>query len=415
MSELESLIQQLKSVKLGGSTSHCELDGGTIVGGYEIQRKLGKGRFASVWEAKRGNGSSVALKIYRCREEKYYENEVKILNRVFEHAVREQIPPMHIIGYFGTFAHVVFKSDLSPRVHPVIIFDIAGDSLSKLIRHCRKTYGVGLPMEVVKRITREILIGLKYLHSCGIIHTDIKPENILLNGAASELTPDNIHITIADLGSSCFVDKIFSQNVGTTQYLAPELIIERPYGTPVDIWAAFVTCYELITGDLLFDVYAECETSYGEDVDCEGLEGIVCTEDNCDNNCGDNCGGKSNNSDSNSNDSNSDSNSDSDSDPSEDDLDETKVNYRHLLLIAKVIGYPPGEFTRYARDYYNRRNHLKNNPDINPISISELLISNYEIELPECKKIEDFLLTGLRYMPEHRITAEQALLHPFLI
>lgn len=63
-------------------------------------------------------------------------------------------------------------------VHTCLVFQPLGCSLYKLIV---KNKYQGLPIEVVKSITRQILEGLHFLHSkCNIIHTDIKPENILL-------------------------------------------------------------------------------------------------------------------------------------------------------------------------------------------------------------------------------------------
>ena len=60
----------------------------------------------------------------------------------------------------------------------MIVFELLGKSLLDLIEayNCR-----GLPIAVVKKIAKEVLIGLDYLHNeCNIIHTDLKPENIMM-------------------------------------------------------------------------------------------------------------------------------------------------------------------------------------------------------------------------------------------
>lgn len=63
-------------------------------------------------------------------------------------------------------------------IHTCLVFEALGCSLYKLIV---KNSFQGLPIRMVKSIIRQILQGLYYLHTkCGIIHTDIKPENILL-------------------------------------------------------------------------------------------------------------------------------------------------------------------------------------------------------------------------------------------
>lgn len=62
--------------------------------------------------------------------------------------------------------------------HKCIVFEALGCSLYKLIVRCQFK---GLPMTLVKSVTKQVLQGLDYLHrKCRIIHTDIKPENILL-------------------------------------------------------------------------------------------------------------------------------------------------------------------------------------------------------------------------------------------
>lgn len=419
MSELDLLTRQIVTAKAvpkdNKESSHCKLTRGEIIGNYEVIEPVGKGRFATVWSAKNSaSGEPCAIKIYRVGSHNsyYYENEVKILNRIFEFYMRTQSVPTNLIIYRGTFVHVNVGRDLAPRIHPCVLFGLAGDSVSKLVRFCKHKYGGGLPLPAVKKIMRDVLTGLSYLHKCNIIHTDIKPSNLLLNGRveAIESTGD-INVSIGDLGSSTFADDLFSRHVGTVQYCAPELIIEQPtYTTSIDIWAAFTMCFGLITGDLLFDVFGECDITYGEDVDSVGVESDE----------------PINSSDESRSDEMADeetidlvaqhyaSSDDSNSSGESDEEDEEKINYRHLLLIEKVIGPAPREFTRNARIYYNRRDRLKNNPDIEHIGIAQLLASNYDMEPHDCQEIERFLLRGLRYLPEDRVTADEALADPWL-
>ncbi len=402
---MESTYDRTQPAK---QSSHCKLLRNDIVGGYQIEKPLGKGRFSTVWGAKKVGGydnngcynnTSVAIKVYRRggNNEDFFSNEIGILTRINKYAEETQTEPTNLIKYLGTIAHISMTN--GPKIHPCVIFEWAGESLSSLLKFCILEYKKGIPVHIVKKIMRDVLSGLSYLHKCEIIHTDIKPSNVLLGSNVEDLDADNMKIVIADLGSSTFTNDLFSIHVGTTEYLAPELILEQDYGTPMDIWASFIMCYELITGDLLFDVFGECEVTYGEDVDCVMLDLSEDTDlaeeqehtENTENNITDS------------------------SDSSGEEEDETKVAYRHLLLIAKVLGYPPSEFCRNARDYYNRRNKLMDNPDIIMLPISELLYSNYQMEIEDCKQIEEFLLCGLKYMPDERITADGALAHEWLI
>lgn len=400
--ELEQLSRQLGKVNFTPPlkiSSHCKLKSGDQLGDYTVGRVLGQGRFATVWSIIKGD-STYAAKVYRCgdRNGEYYRNEVKILNKIFHFAFLSQNIPPNLIGYMGTFVHIEVGHDYSPNIHPCVMFRLAGDHVGRLLRHFRDEYDEGLPIVTVKKFMREILTGLAYLHKCGVIHTDIKPSNLLMNKKVDEITNlDDITVCIGDLGSSTPADDIFTQHVGTDGYIAPELILEKKYTQAIDIWAAFVVCYELITGELLFDVYGECDVDYGEDIKDDIRRQDSREDDAPADEAMDVMGGGSD--------------TDSSGDGS---LSERKVNYNHLLLLEKVLGPAPKEFWSEGRKYYNARGRLLYNPDIEHLSISKLLQKNYDMNEWDCQEIENFLLCGLKYMPEDRISCEDALKHPWL-
>lgn len=102
----------------------------------------------------------------------------------------------------------------------------------------------GLEIGFVRHITKQVLQGLAYLHDeCKIIHTDIKPENVLM-----ECNMKNVKI--ADLGNGCWIvnfitflliqqfkHKKFADDIQTRQYRSLEVIIGAGYSTPADIWS----------------------------------------------------------------------------------------------------------------------------------------------------------------------------------
>jgi serine/threonine protein kinase len=328
----------------------------------------------------------------------YYTNEVKNLNKISQYQNETTFASPNILKYFGTFIHISIGHDLAPRCHPIVEFELQHGTVYELLNECVKRFDEGLSLTVVKRITKQVLAGLNYLHKCGLIHTDICPDNILLTKSVDEILDsnsiENVNIVIGDLGSATFADDIFSEDVGKTNYMAPELILDLKYDYAIDIWATFVMCYELFTGDYLFDVYNECDIMYNNNI--ESSSESTSDSEMTDSEEIDDSGSETSNS------------------SGDEDEDYQITNYNLLLLMEKILGSAPRELTEDGRAYFNSRGKLKNNPQVDHISISELLQTNYSMESDECKSIEEFLLYGLKYLPEDRPTAEQALQHPWL-
>jgi serine/threonine protein kinase len=94
-------------------------------------------------------------------------------------------------------------------------------------------------------ISLQLATALYYIQSYSIVHRDIKPENILLSDDS-----DNAEVKLLDFGLSKMM--IGSNNlngiVGTLVYIAPEVLLDRPYDEKVDIWSYGILCYCLITG-----------------------------------------------------------------------------------------------------------------------------------------------------------------------
>jgi serine/threonine protein kinase len=100
--------------------------------------------------------------------------------------------------------------------------------------------------EQLKSITRKICKGLKFMANTGVIHCDMKPENILFDNDKYS------SVKIIDFGASCedFTSGFFY--VQSRYYRAPEIVIGLPYDHAVDMWSVGCILYEMITGTPLF-------------------------------------------------------------------------------------------------------------------------------------------------------------------
>ncbi|XP_059385055.1 SRSF protein kinase 1-like isoform X5 [Carassius carassius] len=158
-----------------GGYHHVKI-GDLFNGRYHVIRKLGWGHFSTVWLAWDIQGKCfVAMKVVKSAEH-YTEtalDEIKLLRAVrntdqndpSREKVVQLLDDFKISGVNGT--------------HVCMVFEVLGHHLLKCII---KSNYQGLPLSCVKSIIRQVLQGLDYLHTkCKIIHTDIKPENILMD------------------------------------------------------------------------------------------------------------------------------------------------------------------------------------------------------------------------------------------
>jgi serine/threonine protein kinase len=95
-------------------------------------------------------------------------------------------------------------------------------------------------------ICRQCLVALSFVHKLGLVHSDIKPENILLASYS------RARVKVIDFGSSCYLSDRQSSYIQSRSYRAPEVIFGLPYSGKIDIWSLGCVIAEMYTGQVTF-------------------------------------------------------------------------------------------------------------------------------------------------------------------
>ncbi|XP_022752629.1 serine/threonine-protein kinase spk-1-like [Durio zibethinus] len=454
---------------------HAVRIGDTFKNGcYVAQSKLGWGHFSTVWLAWDTQRSLyVALKIQKSAQH-YTEaamDEIKILKQIAEGDPDDKKCVVKLLDHF--------KHSGPNGQHMCMVFEYLGDNLLTLIKYSDYR---GVPLHMVKEICHHILMGLDYLHrELSIIHTDLKPENVLLLSvidpsrdprksgaslilptrkdkvvsetvASKEINSSNGDLTrnqkkkiqkkakkadqacvgkevseenetdsqtgdmedinadaksnevsgeeqpnssmvedeaksdginngnqgkerhrrgssatrkklleevdlkckLVDFGNACWTYKQFTNDIQTRQYRCPEVILGSKYSTSADLWSFACICFELATGDVLFDPHS------GENYDRD--------ED-------------------------------------------------HLALMMELLGMMPRKIAlggRYSRDFFNRYGDLRHIRRLRFWSLNKVLMEKYDLSEQDATDMAGFLIPILDFVPEKRPTAAQCLSHPWI-
>jgi dual-specificity kinase len=235
---------------------------------YRIIRLLGQGTFGKVVEAyDQQNHTRVAVKIIRAIQK--YRDASKIEIRVLR-TLRNKDPQnvnrcIHLVEWFDHRNHVCIVSELLG----ICLYDFL-----------KENDFAPFPRRHIQEFARQILGSVAFLHDTHLIHTDLKPENVLLVDSTYRTVPiispatrssrgrpapatkrvlNRTDVRLIDFGSATFEEEYHSTVVSTRHYRAPEIILGLGWSFPCDAYSLGCILVEFYTGVALFQTHDNLE------------------------------------------------------------------------------------------------------------------------------------------------------------
>lgn len=199
---------------------------------YEVLEFLGRGTFGQVVKCwKKGTNEIVAIKILKNHPSyaRQGQIEVSILQRLSQESADEY----NFVKAYECFSH---------KNHTCLVFEILEQNLYDFIKRNKFS---PLPLKCIRPVLQQVLTALSKLKQLGLIHADLKPENIMLVDPIGQ----PFRVKVIDFGSASHVSKaVCSTYLQSRYYRSPEVLLGLPFCEAIDMWSLGCVIAELFLG-----------------------------------------------------------------------------------------------------------------------------------------------------------------------
>jgi len=212
-----------------------------------------------------------------------------------------------------------------------------------------------------KHICVQMCRGLAHLHVHGVVHGDLKPENIMVK----HVSGTQWLVKIADFGGASTIDGDICDYGQTVAYRSPEAVVGdtlamRP---PADVWSCACIVFEIFCDNVLFDPNESNHYSAHSTASWESS---------------------------------------------------LRSNHEQLALMQEVLGQFPKRFAKKHREYFNSKGNLKDTKPIKTFDMRVVMVAECDLTPQMADELYQFLKKMLMYTPRLRCSATDCLAHPFL-
>ncbi|KAI4887927.1 hypothetical protein NFI96_022443, partial [Prochilodus magdalenae] len=204
----------------------------SVSNSYEVLEFLGRGTFGQVAKCwKRGTNEIVAIKILKNHPSyaRQGQIEVSILSRLST----ENADEFNFVRSYECFQH---------KNHTCLVFEMLEQNLYDFLKHSKFS---PLMLKCIRPVLQQVATALMKLKSLGLIHADLKPENIMLVDPIRQ----PYRVKVIDFGSASHVSKaVCSTYLQSRYYRAPEIILGLPFCEAIDMWSLGCVIAELFLG-----------------------------------------------------------------------------------------------------------------------------------------------------------------------